>query len=237
MKNPIQIALITALTLLITACGQNKHKDQALYDEYHETMCFMAKIPEMMKGEIAPEMSSKIQISSKRNTELAGELMKLPKDSEHASMFKQSLDMGTCGQSNSVKTSQSQPATIVQPQTALTPASAKSGSHTVGEVVQGDGFTVVLNDAQFTGSIKQLGQTDCNELGGRIRLSAGIPSSLWSFQIIASVNERFRFSTSYTRLRRPIIGTKSFGVKPDCSMRNLIASTGSGRSMGKCLAS
>lgn len=152
MKKTIQIAFITALTLLTTACT-GKHKDQALYDEYHETMCFISKIPEMMKGEITPEISSKIQISSKRNTELAGELMKLPKDSEHASMFKQSLDMGTCGQSNSVKTSQSQPATNVQPQTALTPASAKSGSHTVGEVVQGDGFTVVLNDAQFTGSI------------------------------------------------------------------------------------
>jgi hypothetical protein len=39
------------------------------------------------------------------------------------------------------------------------------------------------------------------------------------------------------RLGRPIMGSRSLMDRPDCSMRNLMASTGSGRSRGKCLLS
>lgn len=56
-----------------------------------------------------------------------------------------------CGKSNSgnAGTSPSQPVAAAQSQTSQTPSIA--GNHKVGEVVQGDGFTVVLNDAQFIG--------------------------------------------------------------------------------------
>ncbi|CFP69669.1 Uncharacterised protein [Bordetella pertussis] len=33
-------------------------------------------------------------------------------------------------------------------------------------------------------------------------------------------------------MRFPIMGSRPLGVRPPCSMRNLIASTGSGRSIG-----
>lgn len=70
-----------------------------------------------------------------------------------------------------------------------------------------------------------------------IRLSTGMSRSLCSLRIMPMVSPRLPLSTSYTRLGWPIDGTRSFTVRPPCSMRNLMASTGSGDSMGKCFAS
>jgi hypothetical protein len=57
--------------------------------------------------------------------------------------------------------------------------------------------------------------------------SAGMPNPSCSRQIILSVSERLRFSTSCTRLRLPMKGMRSRGCSPFWSMWYLIASTGS----------
>ena len=49
---------------------------------------------------------------------------------------------------------------------------------------------------------------------GRMRLSAGIPRPSCKRRIIVSVSGRLRASTSYTRLRLPIMGSKSATLKP-----------------------
>lgn len=49
---------------------------------------------------------------------------------------------------------------------------------------------------------------------------------------LASVSGRRRNSTSTTRFDRPIIAARSLGISPCCSMRNWIASIGTGGSTG-----
>jgi hypothetical protein len=66
----------------------------------------------------------------------------------------------------------------------------------------------------------------------RINTSAEIPSRSWSRQIIAIESPRFRFRTSAIRVCVPMISSRSFQVSPCCSMRNLMASIGSGGSIG-----
>jgi len=58
----------------------------------------------------------------------------------------------------------------------------------------------------------------------------GVPASDMQ-RAIESVKGRFRERTSETLLRLPMRGTRSRGVKFICSMRNLIASIGSGASI------
>ena len=67
---------------------------------------------------------------------------------------------------------------------------------------------------------------------GRIRISAEIPSCSCRRRIISIDKLRLRFMTSATRARVPIKGSRSRRLKPCCSIRNWIASMGSGGSMG-----
>lgn len=60
-------------------------------------------------------------------------------------------------------------------------------------------------------SLRPASYADC---GGWIRLSAGMPSCLCNRHTMAIVNGRRRASTSYTRLSRPIIGSRSPGTNP-----------------------
>src|SRR5882724_8339173 len=69
-------------------------------------------------------------------------------------------------------------------------------------------------------------------LVGRISTSAGIPSFSCSRRIMLMERPRRPFSTSATRVRVPRMPSKSLRVRPCCSMRNLMASIGSGESIG-----
>ncbi len=66
---------------------------------------------------------------------------------------------------------------------------------------------------------------------GLIKTSAGIFSPSCKARIISVEMPRRRLSTSDTRLRVPSIASKSCRDRPCCSVRNKIASTGSGRSI------
>lgn len=58
------------------------------------------------------------------------------------------------------------------------------------------------------------------------------PNSLLSDRIMASVRGRLPFRISDTLLLEPMNGIISYRVSPSWSIRNLIASIGSGGSMG-----
>ena len=67
------------------------------------------------------------------------------------------------------------------------------------------------------------------------KVFAEIPISQWIFRIISSVRGLFLFNTSETLLALTKYIAKSFFFKPSSSI--LMASMGSGDSIGKCLVS
>ena len=56
----------------------------------------------------------------------------------------------------------------------------------------------------------------------------------WILRIMGRVRVRLPSKTSATLAREPMRGSSSFRDHPSCSMRALIASTGSGGGIGHC---
>src|SRR5882672_5620929 len=67
--------------------------------------------------------------------------------------------------------------------------------------------------------------------------AAGIPKPRTKARIILRLRLRRPERTSETLLRLPRKGTRSVGLRPCCSIRKRMASTGSGLSIGKALSS
>jgi len=84
---------------------------------------------------------------------------------------------------------------------------------------------LLRSDLQWTAVLRAL-------RAGWIKTSAGMSNLSCRLRIIISDRGLLPFITSYTRVRWPITPISVRESSPDCSNRNLIASMGSGRSIG-----